>query len=79
MKLFGWSIGRPVVVVHIDREGRPRGVFLNGEADVLIIDERDPASRVHQMVEQTSRRDLRRMIGKHELGKLVEDSAGAEV
>ncbi len=62
-----------VVVFHIDRDGIARGAFFRGDADVLIIDERDPANRVYRMGAETPAADLRRKIGNHPLGALLDE------
>jgi hypothetical protein len=62
-----------VVVFHVDHDGIARGAFFRGDADVLIIDERDPNNRVYRMSAETSVDDLRRKIGRHPLGRLLEE------
>lgn len=62
-----------VVVFHVDQDGFARGAFFRGDADVLIIDERDPQNRVYRMGAETSDADLRRKIGKHPLGRLLDE------
>lgn len=64
---------KAVVVLHIDHEGHARGAWFRGDADVLIIDERDPADRVYRMASETPIDDLRRKIGKHPLGRTLSD------
>jgi hypothetical protein len=61
-----------VVVFHVDQDGLARGAWFRGDADVLIIDERDPENRVYRMGSETSDADLRRKIGKHPLGRLLD-------
>jgi len=58
---------------HVDQDGYARGAFFRGDADVLIIDERDPKNRVYRMGAETSDIDLRRKIGKHPLGRLLDE------
>jgi hypothetical protein len=62
-----------VVVFHVDQDGIARGAFFRGDADVLIIDERDPKNRVYRMAAETSVEDLRRKIGRHPLGRLLDE------
>ena len=62
-----------VVVFHIDQDGIARGAFFRGDADVLIIDERDPKNRVYRMGQETADDELRRKIGKHPLGRILEE------
>lgn len=64
---------RAVVVFHVDQDGCARGAFFRGDADVLIIDERDPQNRVYRMGSETLDIDLRRKIGKHPLGRLLDE------
>jgi hypothetical protein len=64
---------RAVVVLHIDAEGYAKGAFFRGDADVLIIDERDQQRAVYQMSQETPDEELRRRIGKHPLRKLLEE------
>ena len=64
---------KAVVVFHIDQNGLAQGAYFRGEADVLIIDERDPKNRVYRMGEETADDELRRKIGKHPLGRLLEE------
>ncbi len=59
---------KAVVVFHIDHNGLAKGAYFRGEADVLIIDERDPKNRVYRMGQETPDDELRRKIGKHPLG-----------
>lgn len=63
---------KAVVVFHVDHDGIARGAWFRGDADVLIIDERDPKSRVYRMDGETSDDELRRRIGKHPLGQLLD-------
>jgi hypothetical protein len=65
---------KAVVVFHIDHNGLAKGAYFRGEADVLIIDERDPKNRVYRMGQETDDDVLRRKIGKHPLGRLLADS-----
>lgn len=44
---------KAVVVFHIDQNGLAKGAYFRGEADVLIIDERDPKNRVYRMGQET--------------------------
>jgi hypothetical protein len=69
---------KAVVVFHIDHEGHARGAWFRGNADVLIIDERDPKSRVYKMESQSTDEELRRKIGKHPLGRMLADPSPAE-
>jgi hypothetical protein len=62
---------KAIVVFHIDREGLAQGAFFRGDADVLIIDERDPRNRVYRMSQETPRDELARRIGRHPLGRLL--------
>ena len=62
---------KAVVVFHIDHNGLAKGAYFRGEADVLIIDERDPKNRVYKMGQETADDELRRKIGKHPLGRLL--------
>ena len=64
---------KAVVVFHIDQNGLAKGAYFRGEADVLIIDERDPKNRVYRMGQETAVDELRRKIGKHPLGRLLEE------
>jgi hypothetical protein len=64
---------RAVVVFHIDQNGLARGAYFRGDADVLVIDERDPRNRVYRMTQETADDELRRKIGKHPLRKLIEE------
>lgn len=63
---------KAVVVFHIDQNGLAKGAFFQGEADVLIIDERDPRNRVYRMSQETPSDELRRKIGRHPLGRLLD-------
>lgn len=65
---------RPVVVFHVDQNGLAKGAYFRGDADVLIIDERDPSNRVYRMGQETPDAELRRKIGKHPLGGLLADT-----
>jgi hypothetical protein len=62
---------KAVVVFHINRDGLAQGAFFRGDADVLIIDERDPRNRVYRMTQETPDAELVRRIGKHPLGRLL--------
>jgi hypothetical protein len=64
---------KAVVVFHIDQNGLAKGAYFRGDADVLIIDERDPKNRVYRMGQETPDDELRRKIGKHPLGRLLAD------
>ena len=64
---------KAVVVLHIDHNGLAKGAYFRGEADVLIIDERDPKNRVYRMGQETPDDEMRRKIGKHPLGQLIAD------
>jgi len=64
---------RPVVVLHIDQYGLAKGAFFRGEADVLIVDERDPQNRVYRLTAETPSEELRRRVGRHPLGRLLDD------
>lgn len=63
---------RAVVVFHIDPDGRAKGAFFRGDADVLIIDERDQRRNVYRMSQETPDAELRRRIGKHPLRQLLD-------
>lgn len=63
---------KAVVVFHIDHNGLAKGAYFRGEADVLIIDERDPKNRVYRMGAETPDDELRRKIGKHPLGRILD-------
>jgi hypothetical protein len=67
-----------VVVFHIDQDGIARGAFFRGDADVLIIDERDPKNRIYRMTAESSVEELRRKIGRHPLGSLLEEPRDQE-
>lgn len=69
---------KAVVVFHIDQDGHARGAWFRGNADVLIIDERDPKSRVYRMGSESTDEELRRKIGNHPLGRMLADPAPAE-
>ncbi len=69
---------KAVIVFHIDNEGRARGAWFRGNADVLIIDERDPNSRVYKMGSESTEEELRRKIGKHPLGRMLNEPAPSE-
>jgi hypothetical protein len=64
---------KAVVVFHIDHNGLAKGAYFRGEADVLIIDERDAKNRIYRMGQETPDEELRRKIGKHPLGRLLAD------
>lgn len=64
---------RPVVVLHIDQYGLAKGAFFRGDADVLIVDERDPQNRVYRLTAETPSEELRRRIGRHPLGRLLDE------
>lgn len=63
---------RAVVVFHVDQDGLACGAWFRGDADVLIIDERDPENRVYRMGSESTDAELRRRIGKHPLGRLID-------
>lgn len=63
---------KAVVVLHVDQEGIAKGAYFRGDADVLIIDERDPRNRVYRMRAETPDAELRRRIGKHPLGRMLD-------
>lgn len=65
------KVKRPVVVFHVDQNGLAKGAYFRGDADVLIVDERDPKNRVYRMGQETPDDELRRKIGKHPLGGLL--------
>jgi hypothetical protein len=67
---------KAVVVFHIDQNGLAKGAYFRGEADVLIIDERDPKNRVYRMGQETADDELRRKIGKHPLGRILDEPEG---
>lgn len=70
---------RPVVVLHIDQYGLAKDAVFRGEVDVLVVDERDPQNRVYRLTAETPSEDLRRRIGRHPLGRLLdEDDAGMD-
>ncbi len=69
---------RPVVVLHIDQYGLAKGAFFRGDADVLIVDERDPQNRVYRLTAETPEEELRRRIGRHPLGRLLDEEAADE-
>ncbi|MDP3495200.1 MAG: hypothetical protein Q8R82_18985 [Hyphomonadaceae bacterium] len=69
---------RAVVVFHIDQNGLAKGAYFRGEADVLIIDERDPKNRVYRMGQETADDELRRKIGKHPLGRILDDKGSGD-
>ncbi len=62
---------KAVVVFHIDQNGLAKGAYFRGEADVLIIDERDPKNRVYRMGQETPDDELRRKMRKHRLGRIL--------
>jgi len=64
---------KAVVVFHIDHDGQARGAYFRGDADVLIIDERDPQNRVYRMQSETPVDEIRRKIGKHPTGRSLDD------
>ena len=64
---------KAVVVFHIDQNGLAKGAYFRGEAEVLIIDERDPKNRVYRMGQETPDDELRRKIGKHPLGRILNE------
>ena len=64
---------KAVVVFHIDRSGLAQGAFFRGDADVLIIDDRDPRNRVYRMSQETPSDELVRRIGKHPLGRVISE------
>jgi hypothetical protein len=64
---------KAVVVFHIDQNGLAKGAYFRGDAEVLIIDERDPKNRIYRMGQETPDDELRRKIGKHPLGRLIAD------
>lgn len=64
---------KAVVVFHIDHDGHARGAYFRGDADVLIIDERDPQNRVHRMQSETPVDEIRRKLGKHPIGRTLDD------
>lgn len=64
---------KAVVVFHIDQNGLAKGAYFRGEADVLIIDERDPKNRVYRMGQETPDDELRRKIGRHPLGRILNE------
>jgi hypothetical protein len=75
-----WPFGsgrkrKAVVVFHIDQDGQARGAYFCGHADVLIIDERDPQNRVYRMQSETPVDDMRRKIGKHPIGRTLDDKS----
>jgi hypothetical protein len=63
---------KAVVVFHIDQNGLAKGAYFRGDADVLIIDDRDPGNRVYRMSQETPDDELRRKIGKHPLGRILD-------
>lgn len=66
---------KAVVVFHIDQNGLAKGAYFRGEADVLIIDERDPKNRVYRMAQESPDDELRRKIGKHPLGRILDETS----
>ena len=58
---------------HIDHDGQARGAYFRGDADVLIIDERDPQNRVYRMQCETAADELRRKIGRHAIDRALDD------
>jgi hypothetical protein len=75
---FGVRRKKAVVVFHIDHNGLAKGAYFRGEADVLIIDERDPKNRVYRMASETPDDELRRRLGRHPLGRLLDDEERAK-
>ncbi len=69
---FKKSTTRSVVVLHIDEDGQAKGAYFRGDAEVLIIDERDTGDGVYRMSQQTPVDELRRRIGKHPLRHVVD-------
>ncbi len=65
------------MVFHIDHDGQARGAYFRGDADVLIIDERDPQNRVYRMPSETAVDELRRKIGRHPIGRTLDDKPNA--
>lgn len=66
---------KAVVVFHIDQNGLAKGAYFRGEADVLIIDERDPKNRVYRMAQESPDDEMRRKIGKHPLGRILDEAS----
>lgn len=64
---------KPVVVVQIDPNGLAKGAFFLGDVDVLVVDERDPKSRVYRLDQETLPEDLRLKVGRHPLGRLLDN------
>ena len=64
---------KAVVVFHIDHHGQARGAYFRGDADVLIIDERDPQNRVYRMQSETAADELRRKIGRQAIDRTLDD------
>lgn len=64
---------RGIVLLHIDRNGLAKGAWFQGDADVLVVDERDPDNRVYRLSGEASSEDILRRIGPHPLRKLVRD------
>ena len=62
---------RGIVLLHIDRNGLARGAWFQGDADVLVVDERDPDNRVYRLSDEASSEEILRRIGPHPLRKLV--------
>ncbi len=69
---------RAVVVFHIDQNGLARGAYFRGDADVLVIDERDPRNRVYRITQETPDAELKRRIGKHPLRKLLDQDPNSK-
>lgn len=67
---------RGIVLLHIDRNGLARGAWFQGDADVLVVDERDPDNRVYRLSDEASSEDILRRIGPHPLRKLVKRRPG---
>jgi hypothetical protein len=66
---------RGVVLVHIDAHGLARGAWFEGDVDVLVVDERDPANRVYRLSEETPSEELQRRIGAHPLRAMLRTGA----
>lgn len=62
---------------HIDHDGQARGAYFRGDADVLIIDERDPQNRVYRMQSETASDELRRKIGRHAIDRALDDKSNS--
>ena len=59
---------KAVVVFHIDHDGHARGAYFRGDADVLIIDEREPQNRAYRMQTETTDQQDRRQKRKQPNG-----------